>query len=378
MWSVNKSARAADHTAVSAAEAGQLFGPLSRYPVIALAVSGGPDSTALLMLAARWRNALGRKPKLVAVTVDHGLRPAAKAEARAVARLAEELGVEHRILRWTGAKPSAGLQAAAREARYLLLAKAARKAGAALILTGHTLDDQAETVLMRLARGSGVAGLAGMTFSAPVPGAAEAGLAVVRPFLGIPKARLVATLKAAKVPFAEDPTNRDPFFTRVRLRESAAALAREGMTPERLALLARRVLRSEAAHYEVLNAALRTLAPPPWPPAGPIILDSTAFSALPDEIRLRALGRMINWTGSEGPVELRKLEALSDALAQVMSAGERPSPRFRRTLAGAVVTASRGRLIVEQAPPRRARTEKRPDSALTSRKTQSRKLKPRR
>ena len=114
------------------------------------------------MLAARWRKALKRGPKLVAITVDHGLRAEARREAAAVKRLARSLGVAHRTLRWTGRKPSTGLQEAARLERYRLLAEAARAANARHVLTAHTLDDQAETVLIRLTRGSGVSGLAAM------------------------------------------------------------------------------------------------------------------------------------------------------------------------------------------------------------------------
>ena len=118
---------AADDAApVSAAEAKALFAPLARVCTLVLAVSGGPDSTALLMLMARWRSALKRGPKLLAVTVDHGLRPASAGEARAVKHLARRLGVPHRTVRWRGKKPGSGLQEAARAARYRLLAAAAR------------------------------------------------------------------------------------------------------------------------------------------------------------------------------------------------------------------------------------------------------------
>ena len=157
---------AADDTAVSVAETRALFADLTDVPSLVLAISGGPDSTALLLLAARWRKSLKAGPKLVAVTVDHGLRPEAKREAAAVKKLARSLGVEHRTMRWTGRKPSTGLQQAARNARYGLLAAAAKSAGARHVLTAHTMDDQAETVLIRLARGSGVSGLAAMARNA--------------------------------------------------------------------------------------------------------------------------------------------------------------------------------------------------------------------
>ncbi len=153
---------AASEAPVSPNEAAALFADLSEASALVLAVSGGPDSTALMWLAARWRAGAKHGPKLIAVTVDHGLRPESAREALAVKRLAKTLKVEHRTLRWTGEKPKTGIQEAARTTRYRLLANAARKAGASHVLTAHTLDDQAETVLFRLARGSGVTGLRGM------------------------------------------------------------------------------------------------------------------------------------------------------------------------------------------------------------------------
>ena len=114
-----------DHSAISAQHAKTLFAGWKAAPALVLAVSGGPDSIALMWLAARWRRSFKRGPRLIAVTVDHGLRPEAAREARNVKRLAQALELEHRTLRWRGAKPKAGLPAAARDARYRLLAQAA-------------------------------------------------------------------------------------------------------------------------------------------------------------------------------------------------------------------------------------------------------------
>ena len=239
---------------VSATEAKALFSDLGHLPALVLAVSGGPDSTALMVLAARWCKTLKPKPKLIAVTVDHGLRKEARQEAAAVGRLARKLGIAHRTLRWTGTKPKTGLQAAARVARYRLLAGAARKANASHILTAHTRDDQAETMLIRLSRGSGVAGLAAMARVSSVPGDDAGQIKLVRPLLDIPKARLIATLRAAKVPFADDPSNRDPRFTRVRLRGLMKELAREGLDSRRLALLALRLRRADLAIEAAVDA----------------------------------------------------------------------------------------------------------------------------
>src|SRR5262249_24487596 len=142
-----------------------------------------------------------RGPNLLAVTVDHGLRVEAAREARDVKRLARRLGLDHRTLRRTGDKPKTGVPAAARAARYRLLGEAARATGASHIFTAHTRDDQAETLLMRLLRGSGIAGLGAMARETVREGAVLA-----RPFLNVPKSRLIATLDRAKIGYAEDPT----------------------------------------------------------------------------------------------------------------------------------------------------------------------------
>jgi len=344
---VNRSVSAAADSPVAAEEAAALFADLSKTPVVVLAVSGGPDSTALLWLAARWRAQRRRGPKLVAVTVDHGLRPESVREAGAVKRLARKLGVAHHTLHWAGRKPKTGIQQAARAARYRLLGEAARKAGARHVVTAHTLDDQAETVLFRLARGSGITGLRGMARLSPLAGG-ESDLTLVRPLLAIPKSRLLATLAAAKIPFADDPSNRDPRFTRPRLRELMPRLAAEGLDARRLAAFARRMVRADQAIEQAIDeAANRILAF-----GNGLAVSASGYANLPAEVSLRLLGRAIDRAGNEGPVELGKLEALHAALAAAL-AESRPA-RFRRTLAGAVVTLSGESLAVERAPARRA------------------------
>jgi tRNA(Ile)-lysidine synthase len=331
-------------------EANALFSGLEALSGLVLAVSGGPDSTALLVLAVRWTKELKKTrkhaPKLIAVTIDHGLRADAAREAAAVKRLARRLGVPHRTLRWRGKKPATGLQEAARMARYRLLAEAATRAGYEHILTAHTLDDQAETVLFRLARGSGLVGLAGMAHASPLPAGERTTLFLVRPLLRIAKARLYATLKAVGVAYSEDPSNRDPRFTRARLRGLMPALAREGLDARGLARLAARVRRAESAIEFAVAAARAALAPGPWPERGPVVFNTLRFADLPAEVGLRLLGRAIAHTGDELPVELAKLETLYDSLRQANS-------RLRRTLAGALVTLGPDRITVERAPARR-------------------------
>ena len=348
--------RTAEAKAVSASEVTSLFSGLQSLHVLVLAVSGGPDSTALMILAARWRDSLTTKPKLVAVTVDHGLRKESKVEAAAVARLARNLDIAHRTLRWTGRKPKTGLQEAARLTRYRLLGNAARKAGGTHILTAHTLDDQGETVLIRMSRGSGLSGLGAMQRISAVPHADE--LVVVRPLLEIPKARLIATLQATGIPFADDPSNRDPRFTRARLRGLMHSLAEEGLDAAQLARLARRLKRADVAiETAVDRAATDLFVDLPGAPA--IAIESRRFANLPAEVALRLLGRALARIGDEGPVELGKLEAFKSALDEAQNSAE---SRFRRTLAGAIVTLKDRQILVERAPPRRRKvlTKRRP------------------
>jgi tRNA(Ile)-lysidine synthase len=310
---------------------------------------------------------LARGPRLVAVTVDHGLRTEAAAEARDVKRLARSLDLPHRTLRWTGAKPKAGLPAAARAARYRLLAQAARASGATHILTAHTRDDQAETLLMRLLRGSGIAGLAAMARESE-----RDGLRLARPFLDVSKSQLIATLKKAKVGFVDDPTNRDTSFTRPRLRAVMPVLAAEGGDTRSLARLASRLGRANQAVEVLVDGAERYLAlrdreaPRPGFDAKAFDakafdakdFDAKAFAAMPEEIRLRLLLRAIDRFGHEGPAELGKVEVLLAALDRTVAENTAARrPRLKQTLAGALISLIGDRIRVEPAPPRRRRTQ---------------------
>src|SRR5947209_7078470 len=322
-----------DNSSISSSDAKRLFADWKAAPALVLAVSGGPDSIALMWLAARWRRAMAQGPRLIAVTVDHGLRPEAAREARDVKRLAKTLDLAHRTLRWTGAKPKAGLPAAARDARYRLLAEAARAAGATHVLTAHTRDDQAETLLMRMGRGSGIAGLAAMARQSQ-----RDGVVLARPLLDIPKARLVATLHKARIGFADDPSNHDSRFTRPRLRELMPALAAEGFDARNLTRLASRLARANAALEILVDGAERYLALGEREPlqSG---FDAGAFAALADEIRLRLLLRRIDRGGHEGPAELGQVEALLAALDQAAAeaAQARGQIKLKKTLADAVI-----------------------------------------
>ncbi|KRP98940.1 MULTISPECIES: tRNA lysidine(34) synthetase TilS [Bradyrhizobium] len=340
-----------DQSAIPARDAKRLFAGLAGAPALLLAVSGGPDSVALMWLAARWRRALAQGPRLVAVTVDHGLRPEAAREARDVKRLARSLELPHHTLRWTGPKPGTGVPAAARAARYRLLAQAARKHGATHILTAHTRDDQAETLLMRMLRGSGVAGLSAMARETE-----RDGVLLTRPLLDISKAQLIATLQKARIGFADDPTNRDRTFMRPRLRALMQMLAAEGGDARNLARLAARIARANAALEVLVDGAEHYLALKSEDNSG-TGFDAALFAVMPEEIRVRLLKRAIDRVGHEGPAELGKVETLLAAMDEALDGtlGKRES-RLKQTLAGAVISIAAGRIRIGPAPPRRARS----------------------
>lgn len=339
-----------DQSPISASEAKSLFADWRQVPALVLAVSGGPDSVAMLWLMARWRRALKNGPRLVAVTVDHQLRPEARGEAADVKRLARQLDVEHRTLRWNGAKPETGVPAAARDARYTLLMKAARQCDAAHILTAHTRDDQAETLLMRMARGSGIAGLGAMARQSP-----RGGAVIVRPLLDVPKTRLLATLDKARIPYALDSTNTNVKYTRPRLRALMPLLAAEGCDARNLVRLAGRLGRANAALELMTDGAERFLAIRNGGLAQPGF-GFDAFVGLAEEVRIRVLWRAIGRVATEGIPELGKVETLVRAIDAVGSAAARSGiqGRFRQTLAGAVITVAKGRILIEPAPPRRS------------------------
>ena len=319
---------------ISDAELAHLFTGLEEFRLLLLAVSGGPDSTALMHLMSRWRmrrQAEGLPvPRIEIATVDHRLRRQSQAEARAVARAARQLGLPHRTLVWSEDKPASGLQERAREARYALLAahlKSFGEPGAAL-LTAHTADDQAETLIMRLARGSGLDGLAAMSAGRPLSQARRYRL--LRPLLGIRKARLIATLTSASIAWADDPSNAEPAFERVRIRDAAGSLAALGLTPDKLALSARRLSRAREAlkqgtadlEARALNVNAGALAS----------IDRAAYMAAPEELRLRLLLRVLAAFGGASPSpRLSKVEALLERLAGTGS--------LTATLGGCVVRA---------------------------------------
>jgi len=311
------------------------LGPFERSPRLAVAVSGGADSLALALLADRWVRE--RDGTVLALTVDHGLRPEAAAEAQQVALWLEARGIAHRTLHWQGPYPAKGRQAAARNARYRLLEEACAEAGIFHLLLAHHREDQAETFLLRLARGSGLSGLAGMAAVVELRSCR-----LLRPLLTVPRARLAASLEAAGQDWIEDPSNRNPVYARVRLRRSAALLATEGLTPRRLSETATRLSRSRAAVEDsVARCIVRTTT---FYPAGFAQIAPTGLTASPREVGLRALAALLATVGGESYTpRLDRLERLYDRI----STG---SLATGVTLGGCRILTRRGTLLICREP----------------------------
>lgn len=277
------------------------LGPFERAPHLAVGVSGGSDSLALTLLLAEWTQS--RNGRLDALTVDHRLRAESAAEASQVGQwLAHRPGVTHRILPWSEPKPESGIQAAAREARYRLLAAYCRDNGILHLCVAHHRDDQRETHRLRAGHGSGTIGLAGMSAIRPLEG-----VRLLRPLLGIPKADLTALLVARDQPWIADPSNSNPAFERVRIRASieaeteardTAALHRLGLERQRLegdaaALLARSLIVHATGWAELdLDALAETV--PCTSLAFGWVLQSLGGNDYPvsDERRMEALARI--------------------------------------------------------------------------------------
>ena len=327
--------------AFSAAEVDALFAPLGRAKSLLIAVSGGPDSTALLLMAAEWAKRRG-KTLVGAATVDHGLRPESAEEAKAVAALSRRLGIEHRTLLWKGAKPTSRLQERAREARYRLLVDHAKAIGADALVTAHHADDQAETVLFRLLRGSGVAGLRGMDATT-----ARNGMVIARPLIGLKKRDLVAFAQARGAPFVDDPSNADPRFARTRLRALLARLGEEGLDAEALDRLARRARETEEALAHLTAEVEARLG-------SEGAVDARALYAAPIAIVHRILAQRIAAAGGRDPsrIGLEKIETLALSLREALSKRQPHSAN----LGGAVVRlTAKGRLSFAPEPPRKAK-----------------------
>jgi tRNA(Ile)-lysidine synthase len=264
------------------------FAPFESAPRLAVAASGGADSLSLCLLARDW--AAARGGRVTALTVDHGLRPASEAETAQVSAWMARHAIEHRVLRWRGEKPTTAIQEKARVARYRLLCGWCRDNAVLHLLLGHNADDQAETVLQRLLRGSGTDGLAGM--SALVH---TAEVRLLRPLLACRAIDLRSFLRQRGEDWIEDPSNRDPRFFRTRLRASLPAIEAAGLCRHTLLTAAERMAAARAAMREAVVALLAKCCR--VHPMGFARMDRAAMAATPIEIAVKALARVIMMIG---------------------------------------------------------------------------------
>ncbi len=313
---------------------------LAPHRRLLLAVSGGPDSVALMLLCAQW----AQRPahEIAVATVDHGLRPESRAEAETVGRWAAELGFVHHLLTWEEEKPATRIQERARAARYALLGDCAARTGAEAVVTAHHADDQAETILFRLSRGSGVAGLAGMK-----PQARCGAALLLRPLLCVDKAALVAVCADSGHPYFSDPSNADEAYARVRLRKLMPTLAAQGLDTPALLRLGERAGRADAAlSFCASQARGRALLE-----AGPnrARFDASALGALPVELLQRVLAIEIERLQPEAALRLDRLERAAQRLAGAVAKAE----PLRLTLAGLLIDLGDHGVSLSPAPPRR-------------------------
>jgi tRNA(Ile)-lysidine synthase len=297
---------------------------LSQSEHIAFAVSGGPDSMALCHLMHHWAQGAGKTCH--ALTVDHGLRPESEAEAKAVQdQLKSYPNLSHTILKWDHDNPSTRIQESARDARYELMAEYCKSHGIAHLFLAHHADDQAETVLFRLAKGSGLDGLGGMKMR----NAYNSDLSLCRPFLDIEKSRLIATCDTYKIKYIEDPSNENETYARARLRKARNVLEAEGLTTKRLMKTAQRMTRA--------SDALKHITQMEYPkcvhhnPAVTII-DIPQLLSHPHEIIVRIVIQAMEELAPEMTTRMERIENLCVDIIHIPNDKE-----FRKRTLGGVV-----------------------------------------
>lgn len=299
----------------------RFFGP-TRPAAVGVAVSGGSDSLAVMLLASDWARAQG--VALHVATVDHGLRDEAGQEINHVKALCAGLGLSHDTLEWRDWNGQGNLQAEARRARYGLLADWGRRLNLEVILIGHTQDDQAETFLLRLMRKSGVEGLAAMQQRF-----VRHGQPFGRPVLDATREELRAFLRSRHVDWCDDASNDDARFDRVRAREALGQLAPLGLTSESLSEVARHLASARDALDHFTRASARDCC---RLEQGDVVIARPPFLSLPGEVTHRILGSALRWvSGADYPPRAGELATLRAKLSE----------DGKMTLSGCLVSAKR-------------------------------------
>ncbi len=304
----------------------RFFPALEGQGAFAVGLSGGPDSMVLTRLLSDWAGRRGGGTAVHAITVDHGLRPESAAEARQAGEWVKDWPhIHHSIMAWQGEKPEKRIQEEARNARYDLMSEYCAGKGIRGLFLAHHQDDQAETFLLRLAMGSGLDGLAAMR---PVHNY-NSSLALLRPFLGIPKERLLATAASLGIPFASDPSNKSENFARVRLRKSLSALEAEGLSSKRLAVTSERLDRARIA-LDIIAEKAQNMAVISKD-TGRIVYKFNTLLEWPDEIILRVLIQAMKARRPVGEY-LPRMEKIESLFRDLMA----PAPFTKRTLGGLI------------------------------------------
>lgn len=327
--------RLKENQALSADEFQGLMAPYEKTIAgekTAVAVSGGPDSTALAALLKNWCEQKKYAAPL-ALIIDHGLRENSREEAALTQDRLKQIGLPAEILRWQHEPISSSLHAEARKARYDLLTEACKQHGILNLFLAHQREDQAETVLMRLAKGTGIDGLAGMAAMSELDG-----VKILRPLLPLPKERLIATCEAARLDYVKDPSNELDKFARGRLRRVMPLLAEEGLTVDRLVDFAARAGEAkQALDFYTAEFFEKHGRRDEW---GLIAIDKAPLLSLPRAIALRALGDALLAMNTE------PYPPQHASLSLVLNELEKPGEFASRTLNGCFISESGGEIKI--------------------------------
>ena len=307
------------------------FFPSEKPKTVALAISGGPDSMALALLMKDWGQT--NNVRLKAFIVDHSLRATSASEAERTRVQLESLAIPAKVLVWEHAPIASRIHILARKARYELLTSACRAEGINSLFLAHQKEDQAETILMRIAKGSGIDGLSGIAAESE-----QNGIKFLRPFLSFSKERLIATCQAAKITFVSDPSNQSEKFARGRLRRVMPLLADEGLTVERLCDLGARAKDAKEALDYMTGELLRTASDRNL--AGVIRIERKALISAPRAIALRALATCLQSIHHEdyGPEQLSLMRLLEELFL--------PTAMTPRTLHGSLLSLTEKHVII--------------------------------
>ncbi|MEM6780379.1 MAG: tRNA lysidine(34) synthetase TilS [Pseudomonadota bacterium] len=295
---------------------------------VGLAVSGGPDSMALGFLLSHW--AKDNDVQVCGVTVDHDLRKGSDKEAEKVKAWTKDWpNFSHQILKWEGDKPQARVMEEARKARYALMQDYFKNVSVRNLFLAHHLDDQAETILIRLAKGSGLDGLSGMKAKQQYAQNDAYSLTFLRPLLGVEKQRLIATCKHFDVPFVDDPSNENDKFLRPRLREARAILEAEGLSNKRLATTARRL---DSARIALDEIAQNVFEDSVIQTDSSIVIKTKSLEDWPFEIGFRVFLKAMR-IASDSQTYGPRMEKLESLYSKIVASHD----KVKETLGGCIV-----------------------------------------